>query len=169
MAAASTLPAVLSTATSMSCASVRVCVAVGTGPAGAQAARSTDGGQRWTVAARPKGLQVFTAAACGPSWCLATARRHNGTAMLLQSRNRGASWARYTTTISRPGAVACTSLGTCIAAGGASGGAIASFTRPHLEHVLSTQYVPDPVIAVACASPHRCAAITAASTVSFVP
>jgi hypothetical protein len=166
----STLPAALSTATALSCATPRACVAVGTGPTGAEAARTSDGGQKWSLAARPKGLQVFGSASCGPSWCFATARRHDGTTELLQSRNRGASWVRYKTSIDRPDAVVCFSATRCVAAGGSSvGGAIASYTRPNLERVLTVEFVPDPLIAVACASATRCAGITPASTVSFTP
>lgn len=163
-----TLPAALSTATSLSCATPRACVAVGTGPTGAEAARTSDGGQKWSLAARPKGLQVFSAASCGPSWCMATARLRNGRTELLQSRNRGASWARYVTSIERPGAVTCATATTCVAAGGGpGGGAIASYVRPDHQRVLTVEYVPDPLIAIACASATRCAGITLASTVSI--
>ncbi len=163
-----TLPAALSTATSLSCATPLACVAVGTGPTGAEAARTSDGGQSWSLASRPRGLQVFSAVSCGPSWCMATARLHDGRTELMQSRNRGASWAHFATSIDRPGAVACVTATTCVAVGsGPRGGAITSDVRPHHERVLTVEYVPDPLIAVACASATRCAGITQASTVSI--
>jgi hypothetical protein len=164
------LPATPSTATSLSCPTARVCVAAGTGPTGAEAARTSDGGARWSLAALPPGLEVFTAVSCGPSWCMATARLRDGRTELLQSRNRGASWARFATSLARPEAVACVTATTCVAAGsGSGGGAIASYRRPGVEHVLTIEFVPDPLLAVACASVTHCAGITQASTVSFSP
>ena len=58
---------------------------------------------------------------------------------------------------------------TCVAAGGGSnGGAItASLRSPHPQ-ALTLAYVPDAIVAIACATPTKCAAITPASTVSFV-
>lgn len=165
----STLPAALSTATALSCPTRRLCVAVGTGPTGAEAARSTDGGRRWSLAARPKGLATFSSASCGPSWCMATARQRSGATELLQSRNRGRSWSHAATLIERPVAVACVNATTCIVVGGANGGAIESVTRPDVASRLTIEYIPDPMVAVACASPTRCAGITELSTVSIAP
>jgi hypothetical protein len=163
----STLPVALSSATALSCPTRRLCVAVGTGPTGAEAARSTDGGRVWSLAARPKGLETFSSVSCGPSWCMATARQRNGTSELLQSRNRGKSWGHYATTIKRPVAVACVTAARCVVVGGTVSGAIESVTRPGVERALTVEYVPDPMVSVACASATRCAGITELSTVSI--
>lgn len=164
----STLPAALSVATALSCPTRRACVAVGTGPGGAEAARSSDGGRKWSLAARPRGLLTFSTASCGPSWCMSTARQRSGRFELLQSRNRGASWTRYTTSMERPVAVACVTAATCVVGGGGpGGGAIEADTRPDVDSALTVAYIPEPLVAVACASATRCAGITEESTVSI--
>jgi hypothetical protein len=57
---------------------------------------------------------------------------------------------------------------TCVVAGGAGAGEIAVDVRTPSARQLTLVYVPDPILAVACATPVKCAAITQASTVSFV-
>jgi hypothetical protein len=167
----STLPAGLAVATAASCATPSDCVAVGTAAGGAAAAaRSVDGAVRWRLSVVPRGLQTFTSVTCGSArWCLATARRPNGTAILLKSTDGGATWAEMATTLQGPAAAACTNVPTCVVAGGGSGGGeIAVDVRtPHVRS-LTLAYVPDPIVAAACATPVKCAAITPASTVSFV-
>jgi hypothetical protein len=166
----STLPATLAVATSASCPNPSDCVAVGTGPHGASAARSVDGGVRWQLAALPKGLETFTSATCGSQhWCLATARRANGTAVLLRSTDGGVAWSPTVSPLPGVAAVTCVQMPTCVAAGGgSSGGAITSSLRSPHPKALTLAYVPDAIVAIACATPTKCAAITPASTVSFV-
>jgi len=166
----STLPAGLAVATAASCANPADCVVVGTGAGGvAAAARSVDGGVRWRAAAVPHGLQTFTSVSCGSArWCLATARRPNGTAILLKSTDGGLAWTVMAISVATPAAVTCTAIPTCVAAGGAQGGAITVDVRTHSPRALTLVYVPDPIVAVACATPVKCTAITEASTVSFV-
>jgi len=165
----STLPATLAVATSASCANPADCVAGGTGPDGAAAAKSVDGGVRWRLSPIPRGLQTFTSVTCGsPRWCLATARRPNGSAILLKSTNGGASWSAMSTSVSTPAAVTCVNMPTCVVAGGTAAGEITVDVRTRNVRTLTLVYVPDPIVAVACATPVKCAAITPASTVSFV-
>lgn len=167
----STLPLALAVATAVSCPNPTDCVAVGTGPDGAAAARSVDGGVAWRLGAIPKGLATFTSANCGSRhWCLATARRANETAVLLRSTDGGVAWTPIPSPLPAVAAVTCELAPTCVAAGGGtSGGAITSGLRTEHPTALTLAYVPDPIIAVACATPAKCAAITPASTVSFVP
>ncbi|HEV3213470.1 MAG TPA: hypothetical protein VGZ03_08770 [Acidimicrobiales bacterium] len=165
------LPAGLAVATAASCANPADCVAVGTGPGGsAAAARSVDGGVRWRLAITPRGLQTYTSVTCGsPRWCLATARRPNGTAILLASTDGGLVWSAMATTIPSPAAVTCANVPTCVVAGGgAAGGEITVGVRTAHARPLTLVYVPDQIVAVGCATPVKCAAITPASTVSFV-
>lgn len=73
------------------------------------------------------------------------------------------------TSIATPAATTCTSVPTCVAAGGdAQGGTITVGVRTHSPQALTLVYVPDPILSVACATPVKCTAITEASTVSFV-
>jgi hypothetical protein len=166
-----TLPTALEVATSASCANPSDCVAVGTGPDGASAARSVDGGVQWRLAVLPKGLETFTSSTCGSQhWCLATARRADQTAVLLRSTDGGLAWSPTTSPLPGVAAVTCVLVPTCVAAGGGtSGGAITSGLRTRSPTALTLAYVPDPIVAVACATPAKCTAITPASTVSFVP
>ena len=151
------------------CASLAQCVAVGSGPSGAAVVTSHDGGRRWALAARPGGYQSFTDVGCGPTLqCLATARVTAGEMQLLQSVNAGRSWTTLAVSVPSPGAVECTTDPTCLVAGGSSGGAISTFVQLRHEQPLTLAYVPDPVVAVACATPTRCVAVTQASTVSVV-
>jgi photosystem II stability/assembly factor-like uncharacterized protein len=164
------LPAALAVATAASCANPSDCVAVGTGPSGASAARSVDGGTQWRSAVIPKGLSTFTSATCGSQhWCLATARRANGTAVLLRSTDGGAAWSPTPAPVPGVAAVTCVQMPTCVAGGGgATGGAITTALRTAHPKALTLAYVPDAIVAIACATPTKCAAITAASTVSFL-
>lgn len=166
----SALPPELAVGTSLGCANSAVCVAVGTSPDGAAAARTTDGGARWTEAAVPRDLLALTSAACAPvTWCVATGRLDDGRSELLRSLNRGRSWASMPTSVANPDAVACTAARACVVAGGgAGGGEISTSTTPSLATRLTLAYVPDPVLAVACATPRKCVGVTQESTVSFV-
>jgi hypothetical protein len=165
------LPPALQVATALSCANGADCVAAGSGPDGATAARSVDGGRRWAVVGVPRGFATFTSVTCTTArWCLAVVRRANGTTEVLRSTTGGRSWAPTTTTVATPLAVTCAAVPTCVVAGGGTaGGAISTGVRAKSEHALTLAFVPDPVIGVACATPAKCAAITPASTVSFVP
>ena len=163
------LPAALAVATGAACATPAACVAVGTGPNGAAVARSVDGGVRWALGAIPRGLAAVTSVTCGsPRLCLAIARRPNGTAVLLESTDGARAWAIVASPVTVPAGVTCAGVPTCVVGGsGVHGGAIATSVRTARPHLLTLAYVPDPVIAVACATPVKCAAITPASTVSF--
>jgi len=165
-----TLPAALAVATAASCANPADCVAAGTGPSGAAAAHSSDGGARWELSTTPHGLQTFTSVTCPSArWCLATARRANGTSVLLRSTDGGAAWRAVPSPVPSPAAVACTNVPLCVVTGGSAGsGAITADVRSHRPRHLTLAYVPDPVVGVACATPIKCVAITPASTVSFV-
>jgi hypothetical protein len=167
----SVLPSAITAGAALACATTTVCVALGTGLHGATASRTTDGGVHWSLGARPGGLQVFTSAACAStSWCLATARVAHGSTELLQSVNGGASWAPRTTSVSAPSAIACFETTTCLVGGGTgSGGELVALPATGNARVLSLAYVPEPIVAVACASGTKCIAITEASTVSIVP
>jgi len=166
----SSLPTQLSSGTALSCPTAAVCVAVGTSPHGAAVARSTDGGRHWVLGARPGGLQVLTSVACGPTLhCYATARITTGADELLRSTNGGASWVNAPTGVAMPDAVACSSAVTCLVGGGSSVGEISTVQPPPKgETPLTLAFVPDPVVGIACATSSRCAAVTPASTVSFV-
>jgi photosystem II stability/assembly factor-like uncharacterized protein len=165
----STLPERLASAAGLSCANAVQCVAVGSGPSGAAVVTTRDGGRRWALAARPGGYQAFTSVGCGPALeCLATVRVTAGATQLLESRNAGQSWTALAVSVPSPGAVECATDATCLVGGGTTGGAISTFVRLLHERPLTLAYVPDPVVAVACATPTRCVAITPASTVSVV-
>jgi hypothetical protein len=166
-----TLPVALAVGTALSCPNPTDCIALGTGPTGAAAALSVDGGVVWRLGAIPKGLATFTSANCGSRhWCLATARRANDTSVLLRSTDGGIAWTPIASPVPAVAAVTCTLAPTCIAAGGGTGGgAITSGLRTLHPQALTLSYVPDPIVAVACATPAKCTAITPASTVSFVP
>lgn len=164
------LPSAISAGSTLACATTSACVALGAGIHGATAARTTDGGVHWSLAARPGGLQVFTSVACASTtWCLATVHVSHGPMELLQSVNGGASWTPRPTAVAGPDAVACVPT-TCLVGGGSSsGGQLASIREGHAERLLSLAYVPEQIVAVACASAAKCVAVTEGSTVSVVP
>jgi hypothetical protein len=169
--ALSALPPALSVGTALSCATPRWCVAVGAGPVGASVAFSVDGAHHWRLASRPAGLQVLTSVSCGRNLqCLATARVVAGTTELLESATGGRSWVVRPSLVETPTDVDCTIVPQCVVGGSANGaGALSSMLRMRHALSLSLAYVPDPILAVACASASRCAAVTQASTVGFVP
>ncbi len=166
----SVLPATLAVGTALACANSADCVAVGTGPTGAGAVWTRDGGVRWSAARLPGHLQAFTAAACAPAtWCVATASLADHRAVLLRSVNDGRSWASLSTAVTDPDAVACTVARSCVAGGGdGHGGQLSTFATMASESPLTLAYVPDPILAVACATPRKCVGVTQESTVSFV-
>ncbi|HLK45025.1 MAG TPA: hypothetical protein VKT18_03510, partial [Acidimicrobiales bacterium] len=85
------------------------------------------------------------------------------------SPNAGRSWVPLATPVVDPDAVACTVVRWCVVAGGGSGGGeVAVYVSTARVSVLTLSYVPDPVIALACATPRKCAGITPESTISFV-
>jgi hypothetical protein len=167
----SVLPAVLAAGASITCAGPRLCVAVGAGPRGAEAARSIDGGATWRVTARPGGLGVLIDASCAISlWCVATARGPGGVLQLLQSLTGGASWSQRSSTVTSPDAVLCLSANVCLVGGGGpNGGALELLKERNVGRALTLDYVGLPIVAIGCAGTTRCAAVTTAGTVSFVP
>jgi hypothetical protein len=167
----SVLPAVLSAGASITCPSPQLCVAVGAGPRGAEAARSIDGGMIWRLSARPAGLGVLTDVSCAVGgWCLATARGPGGVMQLLQSLNGGVTWSSRSSTVTSPDAVLCLSSTECLVGGGGPhGGAMELLQTKTAGRALSLDYVGLPIVAIGCVTVTRCAAATAASTVSFVP
>jgi hypothetical protein len=167
----SVLPSAITVGAAIACTTPRSCVVLGAGLHGATAARTNDGGAHWSLSARPGGLQVFTSAACAtPAWCLATARVAHGAMELLQTVNGGASWVPRTTTVFDPDAVACFEASACLVGGGsAAGGELVALRAAGKERALSLAYVPEQIVATACASATRCIAVTQASTVSLVP
>jgi hypothetical protein len=164
------LPTALAAGTSLTCPSSHHCVAVGAGPLGAEAAWSPDGGTTWRLAARPAGLQVLTSASCATRslWCLATARVSGGAMQLLQSVNGGRTWSLRASKVSTPDAVACL-VGCLVGGAGPAGGALELLQPRSGEQLLTLDYVGLPIVAIGCVSTDRCAAVTPASTVSFVP
>jgi hypothetical protein len=163
-----TLPPELA-GTVLSCANPSDCVAGGAGPNGAAVARSVDGGTHWTAASAPHGFITFSSLSCASArFCMGTARAATGMSSLVESTNGGTTWRTATTGVPSPSTATCALIPTCLVGGGSTAGAIASGVRTPHETTLTLAYVPDPVIAVACATPVKCAAITPASTVSVL-
>jgi hypothetical protein len=156
-------------ATSLTCANPSDCVAAGAGPNGAAAARSVDGGARWSVASAPHGFSTFTSVSCASSlFCLGTAREPTGASEVVESTDGGQTWPVSAVGPDSPATSTCVLVPTCVVGGGSGSGAITTGIRTTTAQQLTLAYVPDPVISVACATPVKCAAITPASTVSFI-
>jgi hypothetical protein len=167
----SVLPKAITIGAALACSSTSDCVALGAGLHGATAAYTTDGGVHWALAARPGGLEVFTSVACATTtWCLATAHTSRGASALLQTMNGGASWAQRLSALHDPDAVACYSATGCLVGGGtSSGGELVALGATGSPRGLSLSFVPEPILALACASATKCVGVTQGSTASIVP
>lgn len=179
---APSLPASLAVATSLSCATTLACVVAGTGVQGALLASTTDGGAQWRLDARPSAIEVVASVSCTPSGaCLAVARRTSGASELLARAGATGAFVPVASPIATalsvsclsgaaPGAASSPPKPTCAVAGAdaAGAGAIVTVVGTRVARELSLAYVPDPLLAVACATLTRCAGVTETSTVSFV-
>lgn len=167
---AGALPASLTAAASLACTSREVCVAVGAGSNGAAAARTVDGGTRWHPVAVPAELPVLTAIACTPlASCVAVGRSRDG-AIVLEGRAGGGAMTAEPAPVANAQAVACTPASTCVIGGGTTGdGELVVLSPAGVAKALTTSFVGLPILDVACASSAKCAAVTAASTVSIAP
>jgi hypothetical protein len=162
----------------LSCSTTLACVAVGSSVNGGPSLSVThDGGETWipaTLPTAPAVLFVLDAACRSDGTCFAViATSAKGASALLESTDGGATFeapAQTTQLVTQPIGVGCAST-TCVVVGAdeRGAGAAVELTSSGSSKELRLTYAPTPLLAISCATPSRCAAVSTASLVILSP
>jgi hypothetical protein len=161
-------PASHDTVTGLACASELHCIVAGETPSDLLTLNVTiDGGATWTSLATPPSWTALSSIECRAVHCVALVTTSSGS-RFVRSSTFAARWTG--TALSGTAiALACTTLSHCVIVGniGPSAPWLAT-VHNNTVHVTSLQYVPTPLLSVACGTT-ICAAIGVTTVLTLTP
>jgi hypothetical protein len=152
------------------CMTAMSCVAVGTGPAGAVTATTSDGGISWMVSPAPSGVTQLAAVACPSTLrCWAVGSRRSGAA-IVATADGGRTWAPQSPPAGTGSlsSLSCVSDMSCVAVGMAEGGPAVVASGDERTWHASNAPVARTLNSVACITGGACVLGTTGTTGSPV-